>query len=610
MEKSASNLNESFDMAHIGLPIGPQCFFPKLDVLNYILAGIESAPAQIIQQVVLKLRYAHFQWTYKTPPMPEEHYCRINLDIVMDLISTLSKTMIDNLNTNNPTCKIATVSVAGAHQVTPKLSTVIAGKNTSPEPVLFLNFSDAFTVLATSEAKPVCSSHSLAQAQGVQMAGDGALNRAANGEAVEDIVVPFVTAAGNGIQFGAVYLMQPNFPCPVLLSSTLNLLIREDIIALAKWIYAIARYCASVAIRLSGLVEADVPSIEHVAIEEDDIEPNNIPIKSNLSTQNLKADGTGARKNSSGASATIDNSQQRLRNNIAGPRKILTPTIDAKCVLKPISASSIYTANASLHRLMNVFYLLQMSPTAARFVHFPLGFLGYPDEAQTEFKTFVDGRLLQLDQWKQDCSQHYSTRTYFTGYPLLVYEQLTKVNGWYSFDSPEVPVRVQEIALELLDEATKCFEDISIIHLDLRAPNLYVRLKNRVNSSNSFTTDEISKDTIELRIIDWDDSFHTDDLIPTNLYNNMQRLEQYPTAVPHATSAYHQSCVEYLRAAVVKRKDAKNRKRKKDSSPQGDEIGSPLQADGEGQAKKKVKKKKKKKKKRKNKMSKTAQCDD
>jgi hypothetical protein len=90
--------------------------------------------------------------------------------------------------------------------------------------------------------------------QAVQVACDFACNLCMRGVPRNDAVVPFIIHASDLIQFGVVYVLENNFPCPMYLSLPLSLLDFENSVDIAKWIVVLNKFCAKMKGLLDGLL--------------------------------------------------------------------------------------------------------------------------------------------------------------------------------------------------------------------------------------------------------------------------------------------------------------------------------------------------------------------
>lgn len=81
----------------------------------------------------------------------------------------------------------------------------------------------------------------------------------------EDVVVPFVTTSWDDVQFGAVYLLENNYPCAVLLSRRLSLNCYPEILEICFWIKALSMHCVDMASLISAskrnVLSRQVPSL-------------------------------------------------------------------------------------------------------------------------------------------------------------------------------------------------------------------------------------------------------------------------------------------------------------------------------------------------------------
>ena len=91
--------------------------------------------------------------------------------------------------------------------------------------------------LIASEAKALNVSMLVSYAEAIQMASDCARDLLKWTDLTfEDVVIPFVTTSWDDVQFGAVYLLEKNYPCAVLLSRRLSLSCYRDLLEICHWI--------------------------------------------------------------------------------------------------------------------------------------------------------------------------------------------------------------------------------------------------------------------------------------------------------------------------------------------------------------------------------------
>ena len=151
----------------------------------------------------------------------------------------------DEVQKNKITTQSASAAMSALKFVTNNSS--FANKSTLPEPILLYKLNNNSLGLITSEAKAVTDSCSVTFAQAIQVASDCALQTfnymQANDKSVtyEDVVVPFVVAASDTVQFGVVYLIQDNFPNSCLLSEEISLLNPDGRVEISRWLFALSK---------------------------------------------------------------------------------------------------------------------------------------------------------------------------------------------------------------------------------------------------------------------------------------------------------------------------------------------------------------------------------
>ena len=75
---SAKDLNNNTAMSYMGMPYGPDCYFPRKDAVDRILNYVRNVPEAILQLMDMTddFRYMHSYWK---PSKPEEDFNRKNL---------------------------------------------------------------------------------------------------------------------------------------------------------------------------------------------------------------------------------------------------------------------------------------------------------------------------------------------------------------------------------------------------------------------------------------------------------------------------------------------------------------------------------------------------
>jgi hypothetical protein len=158
------------------------------------------------------------------------------------------------------------------------------------------------------------------------------MDQVAKGVPWSQVLVPIVLAFSDSVQFGAVYILPPSFPCAVMLSHPLSLLTWETRAEVSRWIRAIGLLCR----RQADLVAKICPIT----------------------------------------------------------RPIVTCRLDTGGLfLKPVSVQDPRTAGNAVAHLLRIFDLLSRSTSLTDCVVFPLGRMGLPSAAQMNMRRPVINTL-------------------------------------------------------------------------------------------------------------------------------------------------------------------------------------------------------------------------
>jgi hypothetical protein len=246
-KNTASKLAGAGELSVLNFPYPPICFHPfrrGIDLIRTAKTTADEKPD--FQPYILSTMDVHYQWTHKVPLKPEESICRLNLDYIMQKLLTICQAQCsDEVQKNKITTQSASAAMSALKFVTNNSS--FANKSTLPEPILLYKLNNNSLGLITSEAKAVTDSCSVTFAQAIQVASDCALQTfnymQANDKSVtyEDVVVPFVVAASDKVQFGVVYLIQNNFPNSCLLSEEISLLNPDGRVEISRWLFALSK---------------------------------------------------------------------------------------------------------------------------------------------------------------------------------------------------------------------------------------------------------------------------------------------------------------------------------------------------------------------------------
>lgn len=409
---SASRLSAKDGIAHIALPFGPRTFWPERSLITDILSCVQSRDD-------IDISFATFHqvllpYTYKCDSNPEEHYCRVLLDKVIDMIEAEFKLHVEGSWKNN-------VKKVSAKQMTSKIKLMCASKASSPDPILLFETGKFSIGLIASEAKSVNASLYTSMCQSVQMASDCALNMFKQHLLkYDEVVVPYITSAGFSIQFGAVYLMADCIPCAVTLSEALSVTDPNHILRIHRWIKALSYHCSRV---ITMALEAS-KSLKKKEIQFND---TNIYLKE-------------------------------------------------KCVLKPACSTDEKCARSTMNYLLMVFYRLWNTVEARRYVHFPAGIMGYPSRGV--LRDFISERLAWLGSASGRGSDHYQHCKIPGYPMLVFdqFEDDWKVAVHLRDDRSNREV-IQKF-LEQLKHALDAVKSAKIVHLDLKLSNVFYRVKN------------------------------------------------------------------------------------------------------------------------------------
>jgi hypothetical protein len=245
VDTTASKLAEEDRLCSINYPTLPGCFVPYRERIAFILQRKDNAAAngELIRDFITDSN-VHTEWTYKTPPRPEEDYCRLNLDIIMDKF-------VAYLNQKYDQMKIIKASGSMISNPMGKENFYFASSVSLPEPVAAWQIDGQLFGLFASEAKTVSNSMSVAYAPAIQMACEcyrllysflSSLNTSSSSSssAIEKgIVIPFMVSADKCVQFGVVYTIDTHYPCSALLSHELCLLDPNHLKEIQYWLIGI-----------------------------------------------------------------------------------------------------------------------------------------------------------------------------------------------------------------------------------------------------------------------------------------------------------------------------------------------------------------------------------
>jgi hypothetical protein len=233
----AKDLNNSTAMSYMGMPYGPDCYFPRKDAVHRILNDVRDVPEEILQLMDMTDEF-RCMYSYIRPLEPEEDDNRENLNYIMDQVHRNIKHSFR-----------ANISVKSGGALHEYFSSHLCSRGSLEGPAILYGRDTFKCGLCASEAKGVYSGVEEALAQGVGMAAEMAADQASKGLQAKDILVPFILVYGESVQFGAVFVIDPSFPCPFFLSTSLSMIswegrtqVTTQLTCLLRFIF-IKRYC-------------------------------------------------------------------------------------------------------------------------------------------------------------------------------------------------------------------------------------------------------------------------------------------------------------------------------------------------------------------------------
>lgn len=487
---AASHLIRSDALSHIGVPCGPGCFHPKRKLLSILVQKAKDTSKPLrINKIFFRINHWRTCLSFRNPVDPETKYCRLNLDMIMKHI--LEQT------------KVSGVTILSDSSVSVQFNFVFCKITSLPEPCLLYDVGAGnYMGLIGSEAKSVSDSIRVAYPQAVAIASDFALELERHGIRYDSIVVPFVMTASEDVQVGAVYLMDQNYPCPVLLSRKLSFTCREDVQEMARWIVALANHAKKM-IKL-----------------------------------------------------LVKTASTALANRAA----VKYPTINLdRFVLKAVPLNDLKDSYAQcwLVNLMYRFNKLWQNEQCREVVVFPEGIMGYPDPVTQEcFQKLV---LEQLSSLYEKNLMPPPSPYYPPGWPIILYEKLHP-DKWIRADALSrdirlicrVPKKISEAVthslrvkfVAALEKAVEGFRAAGIVHTDLRLHNIFYTCCN---------DDEVENGgCVRIKVIDWDDCVLEGDQLETSFYNlvvsgNDGRYPRHQAETPVTSDLYHDFFLKFIK---------------------------------------------------------------
>lgn len=313
---SASKLSLTDELALLGLPLPPGCYHGNPQVA--LLTSDFDQPLHTFLETKL---FSLATPSYKKPDKAEEQFTQPNLIAILNLI----------LSGIPPTATEESFSVQAELYVARYFSSFLAKHNSKHEGAVVFDRGSTKLVVVAAEAKDQYAGPAEAYAQGVSLASDAALDQVEKGVPHDKVLVPFVLAFGDSVQFGAVYVVSPNFPCAVLLSHPLSLLVWETRQEICRWVLAISAFCARQFTVFAGVKE--MPAfLKKKAVQKGAVQKSTVH------------------------------------------KCALTPT---SVFLKPVQAENLQARYCLCH-LMSIYQLLFLHGECKKFVLFPLGTMGLP----------------------------------------------------------------------------------------------------------------------------------------------------------------------------------------------------------------------------------------
>eukprot|EP01040_Poterioochromonas_malhamensis_P009254 gene9254-10045_t len=479
---SASAMIDSQDYDFASYPLGPEVYFDRPVIQQLLVRYEEMDEKEVLSEDLLsKINLSSmlsFRLNAKSLKLPENAFTRPNLDLIMKTLTDLSNKILrgKNINLSFETKKEITVSV--------NMSYILTKDQTYPEPVLCCTINNHDIHLLASEAKSLKSSVEMAIPQATLMSGECCFDQYRLGFDKNQVLVPFIITAGLTFQFGCTYLIDELFPCSQMISRPYYLRSEEDLKIVRKWILTFAYF-------LTDIVYTNVT--------------NPVPGKELQNrTENLVASLTG--------------------KFFYKPIMVLPPT--------PNPERSVYAAAT---RLLHIFYTLSKSD-ATRYIHYPIGTVGYPSPSSEELLNCFHKKLLELSNLSGS-TEKYQPQKFFSGHPFLVYEDLRK-DGWKRGDE-----LLEEDVESFLDEfkiAISLLKESGVVLTDIRLSNLFYKFEATISSSSSSSSYSSLK--CRIKFIDLDDAYIESSTISPQLYQAMQSdyRQRYPLG-----SIFQKAIVDY-----------------------------------------------------------------
>ena len=312
-------------LSFLALPLGPDCHFGASAQIEQLLNSVENVSVLDIQRIESKLP-GYFAYSYKVPRDPEQDYCKINLVEFLHIVKAEIKLEDDETS----------VDIKSEADCQRYFQTYLTKEGSKTDYCLVYRKGNKRLGLVAAEAKAAVHSSFQAVAQGVALAAEFAMDQVCKGFANwDEAMVVFVLSFGDSIQFGAVYILEDNFPCTTMLTRPLSLLLPRDRDIVSRWAVALGINCSQCANRVRKWIKKPA---------------NRCNLKSNI-------------------------------------------------FLKPIVTDDIKSASFAMAQLLCTFRTLYEYVPCRDYILFPLGVMGMPDEDQVEGRARVmDCLIYQFKQ--------------------------------------------------------------------------------------------------------------------------------------------------------------------------------------------------------------------
>lgn len=250
-------------------------------------------------------------------------------------------------------------------------------------------------------------------AQSVQVASDIAVHflRSNQNVSYDNVVIPFITTTWDDIQVGAVYLIENNFPCAILLSRRLSLNCFADLREISSWIIALSNHCKRVVSRFCTAHSSVRPSVSSPYAVSSSFVPDAGVACGDITTSGL----SGKRK--------------RVSESMGPPRKVAKRTDVSLASSYIFKSVSLITEDPQLFRsvltsLFSRFYDLYHSKDLLLLesIVFPEGVVGFPDANQAKLREMLLFAFQKLRRYRNEACE--AVNSVQVGTPIVVYKML------------------------------------------------------------------------------------------------------------------------------------------------------------------------------------------